>query len=55
MIIRMAIGAVLGAVVGYVIMYKLIGCTTGTCPIMRNPYTSTIYGAIIGLLLAGGV
>lgn len=55
MILRMAIGAVLGALAGYLIMYKLIGCSTGTCPITRNPYISTIYGAAMGMLLAGGI
>ncbi len=55
MIIKMAIGAVVGAAAGYLIMYKLIGCSTGTCPITRDPYISTIYGALLGLLMAGGI
>lgn len=54
MIIRMIIGAALGALAGYLIMYKLIGCASGACPITRSPYISTIYGALLGLLLAGG-
>jgi hypothetical protein len=28
---------------------------TGTCPITSNPYISTIYGALMGYLLSGGV
>ncbi len=46
------IGAIVGGVVGYFILYRLIGCSTGACPITANPYVSTIYGVIIGLLFA---
>ncbi len=34
---------------------RLIGCRTGTCPITANPYLSTLYGALLGFLLSGGV
>lgn len=51
--IRLLIGVAIGAVIGF-IYYKLVGCPTGTCPITRNPYSSTIYGAIIGGLIASG-
>lgn len=43
------IGAGLGF--GY---HKLVGCRTGACPITANPYISTIYGAVMGMLVAGG-
>jgi hypothetical protein len=46
------LGAYVGGLVGYFILYKLIGCSTGTCPITANPYMSTLYGVIIGLLFA---
>lgn len=46
------IGAVLGALLGF-LYYKLVGCASGACPITSNPYISTVYGAIIGTLLAG--
>lgn len=55
MALKMILGALAGAAFGYVVIHKLIGCATGTCPITANPYTSTIYGALMGLLLAGGV
>jgi hypothetical protein len=45
-----AVGAVLGF--GY---YKLVGCASGGCPITSNPYISTLYGALIGLVAGGGL
>lgn len=53
--IKYLIGAFIGGVVGYFVFHKLIGCSTGSCPITANPYTSTIYGLILGLLLASGI
>jgi uncharacterized membrane protein YedE/YeeE len=38
-----------GAVIGFG-YYYFVGCRTGTCPISGNPYISTLYGAMIGLL-----
>jgi hypothetical protein len=43
-------GAVLGF--GY---HKLVGCSTGACPITANPYISTLYGAVMGFLVGGGL
>lgn len=41
-----------GAVLGYA-YYRYIGCATGTCPITSNPWISTIYGAVLGYMIAG--
>ena len=46
------IGAVLGAVLGF-LYYKFVGCASGACPITSNPHISTVYGAILGVLIAG--
>ena len=54
MILRLVIGIVVGGVVGFG-WYKLVGCSTGTCPLTSNPVISTIYGAIVGALVAGSL
>ena len=41
----------IGAALGYT-YYYFIGCNTGSCPITSNPYTTTAYGALIGLIWA---
>jgi hypothetical protein len=48
---RMILGVVLGAAAGFA-YYYFIGCRTGTCPITGNPYISTAYGSLMGVLLA---
>jgi len=45
--------AVLGGCAGFG-YYYFVGCSNGTCPITGNPYISTAYGAVIGLLLISG-
>jgi hypothetical protein len=50
--IRLLIGVALGAAGGYA-YYRLVGCSTGVCPITSNPYVSTVYGAVMGALLSG--
>jgi len=51
MTMRWMIFAIVGAAVGYG-YHRLVGCRTGACPITANPYTSTVYGAVVGSLLA---
>ncbi len=40
-----------GALLGFA-YYYYVGCTSGTCAISSNPYISTAYGGLIGLLLS---
>jgi hypothetical protein len=41
------LGIVLGAIAGYA-WFRFIGCSTGSCPITSNPWTSSIYGGVMG-------
>jgi hypothetical protein len=50
---RIMIGLVVGAALGFG-YYKLVGCSTGACPITSNPYSSMIYGALLGTMFALG-
>lgn len=43
----------IGAVAGYA-FYRFVGCRSGACAIWANPYSSTLYGAVLGLLLGLG-
>ena len=45
-----AIGILLGGVGGY-LYYHFVGCTSGTCAITSNMYSSIIFGALMGLLI----
>lgn len=45
-------GIVLGAALGYA-YYYFIGCSSGSCAITSKPLNSTLYGALMGFLLAG--
>ncbi len=47
------VGVALGAVAGYA-YYYFVGCPSGACPITANPWSSTLYGAVMGALLAAG-
>lgn len=46
------IGIALGAVAGW-LYWHFIGCSSGTCAITSKPLNSTLYGALMGYLVAG--
>ncbi len=48
--LRLGIFGILGGFAGY-LYYTTIGCYSGTCPITGNPYISTSYGMLMGLIL----
>ncbi len=50
---KRAIAGAIGAAAGYA-YYYYIGCMSGTCPITGNPYISTLYGAVAGMMLVSG-
>ena len=47
--IKMLSGLLIGAMLGF-LYYYYIGCASGTCAITSNPFISTGYGAMIGLV-----
>ena len=46
------IGALLGTIAGF-FYWQQIGCNSGTCAITSDPVDSSIYGAMMGGLVAG--
>lgn len=50
---RMILGVVIGGLLGFA-YYYFIGCQTGTCPLTSNPFISTGYGAVMGILITSG-
>jgi len=49
---RDLIGITLGALAGF-LYWKFVGCSSGTCMITSKPINSTLYGALMGFLVAG--
>ena len=54
MILRLILFVLGGATLGFV-YYRFVGCRTGTCILTSNPYIATLYGAVMGYLVSGGV
>jgi Family of unknown function (DUF6132) len=47
------IGICLGAALGFG-YYKLVGCSSGACPLTSNPIITTLYGAFMGAVISWG-
>jgi len=54
MILHIVIGVVVGAGLGFA-YYKFVGCSTGACPLTSNPFISSLYGGIVGALIASSI
>ena len=52
-LIKRAAAFVVGAIAGFA-YYYFIGCASGACPISSNPWISTAYGGLLGLLMTLG-
>jgi len=46
-------GPLVGGILGF-LYYKFIGCPSGACPLTANPFTSTLYGILLGFALSAG-
>lgn len=53
LIIKIAI-IILGIIGGYAYWYY-VGCTSGSCPIYSKWHLSSIYGGLVGFVIAGFV
>jgi len=51
MVLRAVLGTVIGGGAGFALGY-FGRCSSGTCPLTSNPYTSTILGVLMGLMIA---
>ncbi|MDP2311979.1 MAG: DUF6132 family protein [Pseudomonadota bacterium] len=50
---RPLLTALLGAGLGYG-WYRMVGCSTGSCPITARWWTSVLYGAVVGGMMGSG-
>jgi hypothetical protein len=48
--VKVIIGVIVGGMAGY-LLYRFVGCKTGTCIITSKPWSSILYGMLLGLLL----
>lgn len=48
------LGVLLGGGFGFG-WYRWIGCSSDACPLLSNPFTSILYGMLLGGLLATNI
>ncbi len=51
MALRIGLGLVVGGALGF-IYQRLVGCSTGACPLTATPLRAITYGVVMGLLWA---
>jgi hypothetical protein len=49
--LRTLLAALVGGVLGFG-WHRFVGCRGGACVIWANPYVATLYGALLGFLVA---
>ena len=54
MILRLVLGVAVGGGLGFACC-KFAGCANGACPLTSRPIISSIYGAVLGALLAASI
>ena len=54
MILQLIIGGLAGGGLGFAYS-KFVGCSSGACPLTSHPVSSTIYGAVLGAIVANGL
>ena len=45
-----AAGLIAGGIAGF-LYYYFVGCATGSCAITSNPFTSVLFGGVMGLFI----
>ncbi len=53
MTLKLIIGVLTGGGLSFA-YYKFVGCSSGASPLTSHPVISTIYGAVIGAIIANG-
>lgn len=46
------IGVVAGGIAGF-LYFHFVGCTSGSCAITGNPYSSILFGGFLGFFVTG--
>lgn len=52
-IVKPALSILVGAALGFG-WYRMVGCSSGSCPITSRWWTSTLYGAFVGWMASSG-
>lgn len=52
--LKIVIGILIGGALGFVYQ-RVVGCSSGACPLTSSPWITTIYGMVMGGLMAGSV
>ncbi|MCX5790851.1 MAG: DUF6132 family protein [Elusimicrobia bacterium] len=50
-VLKIVLGITAGGAAGY-LWHRIVGCASGMCPLVRNPYLSVIWGALLGFIFA---